>query len=373
MRFEYGIAALLACLGTACGNAADGPSPSRSPASSDIREPSGASDEDASIVRVVVPDDGVAMLRLSDGRASVAGEVSVDKGWDIAFSGWDIHTNGGKSGPGDASAIGPFTNDVFEEGAWPGSPVMFEDDIGGAFRAWYLYDGAGGRVLYSRYHVYGVRDGERLWKVQVLAYYGDVEGAPVSAMYSIRYTALHASGKVGETITVTHLNGTGASLDDAGASRAECLDLGTGARVFFSPEAASASSDWHLCFLRNSITVNGERSGPRGVGAVNLDIAGIDAESLDVVKQRTDETELARFDAVGFGSFANAAFRGDRVVSAFDGRWLDHDVSPPTTHDQTWALLGADGQSRYLLTFAGLEGASEAGPGVVRLRVKAAR
>lgn len=360
---------------TACGNSADpiGADPHRGKQNAGTIHDGSDRVEPDDVVRLSVPEKGAAMVRLSDGASWMADELHADTTWDIAFVGWDVRTNGGASGPGKASVIGPFENDVFEEGVWPAMPVMFEDHIGGAFVDWYLYDSAGGNVLYSRYHVYGVRDGDKLWKLQVLAYYGDIDGSPVSAMYSVRYARLHADGQVGETITATHLNATGAGLGASSASRSECLDLGTGARAFLSPEEAAVSSDWHLCFLRNSITVNGELGGPRGIGAVDLDAAALESETLQVIKTRTADSDLARFDAVRFETFANASFRGDRVVSAFEGRWIDEGASPPTTNDETWSIIGADGISKYLVAFAGLEGASESGPGTVKLRVKAAR
>ena len=72
-------------------------------------------------------------------------------------------------------------------------PFLVADTAGGTFLGWYAYDG-GTHTLYSRYHVYALRSGDQLYKLQLLGYYGDVAGAPVSALYQLRYAAVNTDG-----------------------------------------------------------------------------------------------------------------------------------------------------------------------------------
>lgn len=332
------------------------------------KEGNGSDNDESDAILIPVSREGVTLFRFADATSWDADEVPADADWDLAFVGWDIRTNGGVSGPGKGSAMGPFERDLFVDDAWPNVPFTFDDHISGAFANWYFYDFAGGYVLYSRFHVYGVRRGEDLWKVQVLGYYGDIAGAPVSAMYSIRYARLAPTP--GDTVTLTQIDGTASGVGGYAAAPADCLDLASGTLVALTPEQASVSSDWHLCFRRDAISVNGELSGPGNVGAVDLDAAALAFETLDEIKTRTADTELARFDAVDAASFANATFRGDRIVSAFDGEWADRSASPPVPSASTWAVIAADGESRWFMKFVGFEGADANGPGTVKARIK---
>jgi hypothetical protein len=283
-----------------------------------------------------------------------------DRGWDLAFEGLDVFTNSGPSGPGAASAFGPLEPIVVLAGTSPAGPV-FADRTGGAFVRWYLYEGPPNHALFSRFHVYGVRDGARLYRVQILAYDGIRDGVSVSALYRIRY------GEVGQRWKeAVDLDATASSPEVA----SECIDLGTDARAKLTAAEARASSAWHLCFRRQDVAVNGESGGPRGVGAVDLDADRTAAEKLDEVAARTPESELARFEAVTAASFDGRSFRGDRVISAFTDLWTKRGAAPPAPEQAAWVVVGADGRSRYLVGFARFEGASTTTPGTVVMRVK---
>ena len=360
---------LAACSdGAGDANGADGTgSDSKDPITADGGNGGDEGDE-ADVVHIPVTGQGATLFRFSGRESWEVEAVPSDTDWDLAFTGWDVRTNGAVSGPGKGSAMGPFERDILLDDAWPNVPFTFDDHIGGAFTDWYYYDFVGGYVLYSRYHVYGVRRGDDLFKVQILGYYGDIAGAPVSALYSLRYARLAPTP--GETITVTGIDGTASGVGGYEAAPAECLDLASGKRFSFTPEQAAASSEWHLCFRRDSITVNGELGGPGNVGAVNLDAASLQSETLDEIKARTAESELARFEALDASAFAKASFRGDRIVSAFDGEWADFSASPPVPTESTWAVIAADGESRWLLKFLEFDGATAEGPGIVKARIK---
>jgi hypothetical protein len=307
------------------------------------------------------------------GRVHIAldppGVVDVTAPWDLAFEGYDVFTNGGASGSGSAAAFGPLDAVVFLGDSPPEFPFVTSDRTGGAFLDWYEYSGAPAHALYSRFHVVGIEDGSRLFKVQVLGYYGERDGAAVAALYSLRWAELGPSGP-GPVQEVTLLDGTAGGPSGSPTTPNECLDLGTGARTMKTPEESQRSSDWHLCFRRDAISVNGERSGPRGVGAVDLDADATKSETLAEVEKRTAESERARFDAVTAASFEGKTFRGDRIVSAFGDAWLDRSVSPPKPAYAAWLVQTADGKRKVLVGFARFEGATATSPGTVVLRAK---
>ncbi|MCK6589035.1 MAG: HmuY family protein [Polyangiaceae bacterium] len=143
-------------------------------------------------LEIDVPSTGRVFVELTTPAVvEVPGDPLTSTAWDMAFEGYDVFTNSGVSGPGESGALGPYAPAIFDSGIDPGAPILTRDAIGGPFHLWYGYDYTNpAHVLYSRFHVFGVKDGDRLWKVQVLSYYGEVEGAPVSALYRIRYAEL---------------------------------------------------------------------------------------------------------------------------------------------------------------------------------------
>lgn len=298
--------------------------------------------------------------------------VDAAAAWDLAFEGYDVFTNGGASGSGAGAAFGPLEPVVFLGEQPPAVPFLTSDRTGGAFLGWYAYSGAPAHALYSRFHVVGVRDGDRLFKVQVLGYYGQRDGAAIAALYSLRYAELGAGG-VGPVQELTLLDGTAGGPAGAPTTPNECLDLITGARTMKTPDESRASSDWHLCFRRDAISVNGERGGPRGVGAVDLDAEATKDETLAEVQARTADSERARFDAVTAASFEGKTFRGDRIVSVFGDTWIDRTGSPPKPAYAAWLVQTSGGTKKVLVGFARFENATAAAPGTVVLRAKPLR
>ena len=338
-------------------------------------DPDGGGDTftSGSELKVAVTAEARTYVKLKAPPAVVApADPASDKGWDIAFQGLDVYTNSGPSGSGSASAFGPLDSIIFLDDVAPTVPFLAPDTTGGAFLRWWFYGGAPDHALYSRYHLYGIKDGDKRYKVQVLNYYGVRDGAPVSALFKVRWAEVTATG-VGPTQELADLDGTAGGAQGKATDKSECLDLGTRARTLLTPAEARTSSAWHLCFRRQDISVNGEVGGPRNVGAVNLDAAKIATDTLPDVVARTDESELARFDAVNAASLAGQIFRGDRVVSAFGTLWLERGASPPAPAKQAWLVYGADGTSKYMLGFARFEGADATKPGTIVMRVKSAK
>lgn len=324
-------------------------------------------------LRVAVPESGRAYVKLASPAAVVTpGDPKTDKTWDLAFEGADVFTNGGASGPGAANAFGPLDAVVFLEDVAPPVPFTTTDATGGAFLRWYFYEGAPNHALHSRYHVYGVKDGSRTFKVQILGYYGERDGAPVSGLFQVRWAEVTASGS-GPIQEAKNVDGTAGGAQGGADAPGECLDLGTGGRMMLAPSVARTSNTWHLCFHRETVSVNGELGGPRGVGAIDLDADQTASETLTQVVNRDEATEKPRFDAIDASKLAGLPYRGDRVVSAFSSLWTERGVSPLTPRKNAWYVLGADGKSKYLVGFARFEGATATSPGTLVMRVKSVR
>jgi hypothetical protein len=319
-------------------------------------------------LQVAVPETGRVFVKLGPEPAIVTpADPKTDKGWDIAFEGLDVFTNSGPSGGGQSRAFGPNDAVVFIGDTAPEVPdvLLTGDKTGGAFVRWYFYEGAPSQALHSRYHVFGVKEADKLFKVQVVSYYGERDGAPVSALFRVRWKQLQPTE--GTTQEATNIDGTATGADAAN----DCLDLGTGAKAPLTPTEALASSAWHLCFRRQNISVNGELGGPRNVGAVDLEAAKVATETLPEILDKTPESELGHFDGINAASFDGQSFRGDRVVSAFSGLWLKKAATPPAPEQVAWLVIGADGKSKYLVGFAKFEGATDKTPGTIFMRVKA--
>lgn len=317
---------------------------------------------------VQIAEDETTHLALSTGEAGGSG-VGDTVEWDIAFRGWDVLTNSGVSGPGGGAAHGPLDRETYYGDTAPEIPFMDADETSGAFRGWYEYDSTD-HVLWSRYHVYGIRAGDQFWKLQVLGYYGELYGAPVSSIYQLRYAEVTPEG-AGETRYIEDLDATAGGLSGSSSEPSACLDLASGTPIFKNPQSARESTDWHLCFRRDTVSVNSERGGPGNTQAVDLD-AGQSPESLDDLRQRTADTERSAFDSVDYGALTATGldYRGDRVISAFSERWVDVSTSPPSVDPGAWFVRGADGESTFLVVFDSVESRIESSPSEVKLHVR---
>lgn len=327
----------------------------------------GTEPESSERVEVRVPEGARVLIALGDDPTPVDDPQGLD--WDLAFDGYEIFTNSGPSGPGAGGAFGPLTPPTYLSDTAPDVPVLAADKPAGAFLDWYDYDGDNHAVL-SRFHVYGMREGQRLFKLQILGYYAD-DGQ--SASYSLRASELLPDGP-GPVLEVGGIDASAGGLAESDAPSG-CVDLDSGEISLLTPEQALGSSAWHLCFRRDTVAVNGGLSGPRGVEAVDLDGTATDTESLEEIRTRTASSELGRFEAVERSALEDSEliWEADRVVSAFGDLWLVADADPPEPTDDVWLVVGADGSSHYLLSFIEFSGASERTPGLVRLRRKTVR
>jgi hypothetical protein len=341
-------------------------------------DPNGAagssSQGEAGVVELSVSPDARTFVELSEpSLVEVDGDGSKSLAWDLALQGRDVFSNGGISGPGNTSAFGPLAPPTFLSDTAPEVPILLKDRAGGAMLDWYDYGGET-HQLFSRYHVYGIRDAEHLFKLQILSYYGEQLGAPVAALYRIRWAEV-GDGSVGETQELAEIDATagGDSTDDQQPSA--CIDLVSGTVTPLTPDEAALSDAWHVCFRRESIAVNGGLSGSRGVEAVDLDGDQTATETEDDIQARTEDTELPRFDSADHGALTTdtLSWATDGVATAFARRWLEPGTDPIQLSDSVWLVLAADGASKYLIKFESLSGDLGNDTATLSLRAKAVR
>ncbi|MCB9588071.1 MAG: HmuY family protein [Polyangiaceae bacterium] len=297
------------------------------------------------LASVDVPSDS-AFVNLSSAEVSVGDAAPAE--WDLHFNGVDLFTNSGASGEGLGGAFGPLAWEVYFAQEYPEVPFIFTDEPSGAVGDWYAYDGTT-HALYSRFHTYGIRSGGDLFKLQVLSYYGEVQGAPVSAVYSVRYAKVEPQHNHAVQV-IESLDGTAGWPNVSDAQPSGCLRLSDGAVLGLTPAEARQRGDWDLCFRRDNISVNGDAGGPGGVTGVDLD-ADDDAEVEDV-KLRTSSSALAAFEAVNWTTLNDPTlkYHGDRIVSAFTDAWIDTS-QPPKPIEATWLVIDHAG-APFLLAFS---------------------
>lgn len=318
-------------------------------------------------LEISVPDAGRVYVQLAGPGLVSPGAPERSNDWDLAFEGYDLFTNSGPSGAGKGAAFGQLELSSLRRDLAPEVPFLAPDKAGGAFLDWYAYDGTS-HALYSRFHVYGVRRAGLLWKVQIASYYSEQDHAPLSGSYQIRYALLGERNGATQTLQI---DGTAGGVTGAATAPSGCLDLESGTVARLTPERARETRAWDLCFRRDSISVNGEAGGPRGVSAVDLFADETSAETLESIRAETDTEALSRFDGVSFEAFANAQFRGDHVVSAFEtGVWLKPQSSPPEPAPAAWLAQAALGEQLFLLAFSAFREPTTSSPGTVVMHVK---
>jgi len=343
----------------------------------------------SSLVEADAGEPGFALgrelrLQLQDGvtRLVSLGSVSeVELGedyqyapdWDLAFHGLDIFTNGGASGRAYGAAFGPLPFAYFVVGEAADVPFLIRDQTGGALRDWYFYDGST-HGLYSRFHTFGVRSRGKQYRLQILSYYAEIAGAPISALYSLRYNEVSESD-VGQMLLVEDLDASAGGVGANEDTPTSCLNLETAEVQRLSPDQAANSTAWDLCFRRDAVSVNGELGGPGDVSAVDLDSAKSADETLESVQALTPANTRENFDSVDYASLTDESlqYRGDRVLSAFSGAWVKSGSGVVTLpEDTSWLVVGADGRSRFLIAFRSIQPNAAGGFSVV-VRVRKAQ
>ena len=134
------------------------------------------------------------VVALTDAEAAESSE------WDIAFKRNEIRLNGGGSGPSNVRGFDlNSAEEVVAEGVFdaltatdiPGSDAFSTDGPAYVLGEWYNYDSTT-HFLSTRYHVYIIDTGAGFYKMQLLSYYREVEGSPVSGFITFRWRPLTA-------------------------------------------------------------------------------------------------------------------------------------------------------------------------------------
>ena len=108
-----------------------------------------------------------------------SGPVASTANWDLRLSGFEIRLNGGVSGTGGVSAVidesMPFSQITSQYAAFAPPQAYRSDSFGGVFvtSPWYRYNITGtDNQIWPNFNVYLIKDGDTVYKVQIISYYG---------------------------------------------------------------------------------------------------------------------------------------------------------------------------------------------------------
>jgi hypothetical protein len=142
----------------------------------------------------VGPD--TAYYDFSTGEVVTPTSPSTSLDWDFAVASYDIHLNSSMFGPGQAAAYlntddsnNPRTDfdNISEAETQP--QAYSTDEVGSIFADWYNYN-PDTHQLTSKNHVYLIKVGANIYKIQLLSYYKNINGQPVSGWYTYRWLRL---------------------------------------------------------------------------------------------------------------------------------------------------------------------------------------
>lgn len=288
--------------------------------------------------------------------------------WDLHFDGFDVFTNGGVSGAGEGAAFGPSTDLDILFDTVPEVPLR-ADASDGAMNSWFWYSDAG---IASRFHIYAVRARGRVYKIQILAYYGGAD-ASVAAQYSIRYAEITEAGP-GEIQHLMDLDAAAGGVDAPPSAPAACLSLQSGDVSQLTSAERSLSLEWDICFQRTEVLINGGLSGKGDVRAVDLDWDVESGRDLGLTEEETTrnaESELERFSGVAYDDITAAHLPWDKQYAALPRigqRWLSgRDLTPVPG---TWFVRDASGARHFAVLFTNVVEVSGGAPRV-EMQIKA--
>lgn len=300
----------------------------------------------------------------------LSGEV-VDEGdgWDLRVEGWDLFLNGGESGEGRAGGIDMELLDLtleFDDLRRKNQILyfFFYDSYACALSDWWWYALDGTHTLFSNYHTYVVRRGDRDFAFQWLDYYRVIDGAAAAGYPAFRWAEVNSSSTspvIYEEDLDATAGGLGASFDDP-ANKWTYFSFDDGV-VELSDAEALDSSAWDLGFKRFYVKSNSGPSGP--VGVLTTDFDADRGESAEEVLSFTPQGELARFeDRLAIWDPDSPTPFGSDAIQPVIHRWhggLPGDTeTPPSLDEGRWFLVS----DRSGLELAKLRVASFEGDGV---------
>src|SRR5690606_12492625 len=121
--------------------------------------------------------------------------------------------------------------------------------------------------------------------------------------------------RVGETIVLSGIDATAGGVSAPAGAPCGCVNLVRGAFLELTKDEWGTRTDWHVCFQRTDVFLNGGLVGPGDVSAVDLDVdpeSGEDTGLTDAEQGRTAASESERFDAVTFGDLNASYLRWDK-------------------------------------------------------------
>lgn len=136
---------------------------------------------------------GVGYFDFSTGQQVMPADPLTSMEWDLVFTQFTMGMNSGPNGSGECGAFYAYSelDDVtaIEDFTMQPEAPLFTDAPGSVMTEWYNYDGTT-HTLNSKDHVYLVRRGDALYKLQIDSYYGSINGQPASAHYTLIWDEL---------------------------------------------------------------------------------------------------------------------------------------------------------------------------------------
>jgi hypothetical protein len=139
---------------------------------------------------------GPVYIDFSAGAVSHPADPTTSTDWDLEFTNYDIHQNATVFGIGACGTYEVWqdqtdSTDFNETTTAPTVPqAYFADNLGSVMANWYNYDG-NTHILTSKNHVYAIRSGSHTYKLQIISYYKDIGGSPVSGWFTFRWAELN--------------------------------------------------------------------------------------------------------------------------------------------------------------------------------------
>ncbi|MEE2828252.1 MAG: HmuY family protein [Myxococcota bacterium] len=299
------------------------------------------------------PETSILTLEL-DGSSprfvdiTAAAEVQEAEGWDIRIEGWGLFLNGGESGTGRAGGIDMELLDLtmdFEDLHRKNQVLyfFFYDAYACALSDWWWYALDGTHTLFSNYHTYIVRRGDRDFALQWLDYYQVIDGAAAAGYPQFRWAELPPDGST-PLISVDELDATAGGLGSAPEDPSNkwtyfSFDNGI---LDLTDEEAAVDPDWDLGFKRFYVKSNSGPSGPGGVLTTDFDADR--GEEPEEVLDFTPDNQLDHFEArmAAWDPSTPTPLAVDAIRPVLD-RWvlgLPGSETNPATHDPSrWFLI----------------------------------
>jgi len=139
---------------------------------------------------------GTGYLDFSTASEVMPADPMTSTDWDIAITSYEIHLNSNHFGPGVATAYPVYqeledSTDFDEVSDAPTqSQGYFWDELGSILTDWYLYTGPPNHQILSLDHVYLIKSGDTVYKLQIYSYYHPDLGTEGDGWYTFYWAEL---------------------------------------------------------------------------------------------------------------------------------------------------------------------------------------